>query len=316
MVRVSALMLTFNHERFIGEAIEGFLMQETDFPCELVIADDCSTDNTREVIRGYWERHRDRIRVLLNRRNIGAARTFVRAYRECRGQYIATFDGDDYWIAPYKLQRQVEMMDRYPAHAMCFHSARMVWDDGSRPPTVFRPRHIKDTYTLNDLLEYDLVPTCAAMYRKGLFREHPGWYFVFPVGDWPHHVLHAQYGDIGYIDEPMAVYRQHRGGVYSGRDLARKLRIAIEVLRRFRCVVAKEYRRTIDHSLCSHYCALAHQYCDEGKLGDARRSLLECLREVHLDPLLFFRHLLCVTVRTCAPGFHGSCKRLFQRTGR
>jgi len=78
-VRVSAFILPYNHERFIGQAIEGFLVQKTDFPCELVIADDCSTDGTREVIRRYWEKDRDRIRVLLNRRNIGAWRTVTRA---------------------------------------------------------------------------------------------------------------------------------------------------------------------------------------------------------------------------------------------
>ena len=77
------MLLTFNHGPFIGEAIEGFLMQETDFPCELVIAEDCSTDDTREVIREYWQRHPDRIRVLLNRTNIGARHSSVRAYQRC-----------------------------------------------------------------------------------------------------------------------------------------------------------------------------------------------------------------------------------------
>ncbi len=313
MTKVSALMLTFNHAPFIAEAIEGFLIQETDFPCELVIADDCSTDNTRAVIRKYWEQHRDRIRVLLNRRNIGAARTFVRAYRECRGQYIATFDGDDYWTSPHKLQRQADMLDHHPTHALCFHSAKVVWNDGSRPPVLYRPRRIKDTYTLKDLFEYDFIPSCAAMYRKGVFGEHPAWYFVHRIGDWPHHVLHAQYGDISYIDEPMAVYRQHSGGVYSMKDMIWKTRIAIDTLRRFRCVAAREHRRTIDHSLCTHYCALIHQYCDDGKLREARRSLRECFREVHPDPLLFFRHLLFATIRICTPDFHRRCKQMFGR---
>ncbi len=309
-MKASALILTFNHGPFVGQAIEGFLMQKTDFPCELVIADDCSTDNTREVIRRYWEPHQDRIRVLLNRRNIGGRRTIVRGYHACRGQYVAVFDGDDYWTSPDKLQRQVDLLERHPNYALCFHSARMVWDDGSREPKLFRPQQIKDTYTLRDLFEYDFIPSCSVLYRKGMFREHPGWYFTPPVGDWPHHVLHAHYGDIGYIDEPLAVYRQHSGGCYSGKNTARKFRIAIEVLRRFRCVAARQYRRTIDHSLCHHYCALAHEYCDEGRLSDARRCLLECVREVHPDPLLFFRHLLGVTARTCSPALHRHCKQL------
>ena len=309
-MKASALILTFNHGRFVGQAIEGFLLQKTDFPCELVIADDCSTDNTREVIRPYWEAHRDRIRVLLNRRNIGGRRTIARAYQACRGQYVAAFDGDDYWTCPDKLQRQVDLLERHPTYALCFHSARMVWDDGSREPKVLRPRQIKESYTLKDLFEYDFIPSCSVVYRKGVFREHPGWYFVPPVGDWPHHVLHAQYGEIGYIDEPMAVYRQHPGGTYSGANSARKFRIAIEVLRRFRCVAAREYRHTIDQSLCRHYCALAHQYCDEGRLREARGCLLECFQEVHPGPLLLFRHLLGVTARACSPGLHRRCRQV------
>ena len=140
MVKVSALILTYNHERFIGQAIEGFLTQKTDFPSELVIAEDCSTDGTRDVIRRYWEKYPDRIRVLLNRHNIGAGPTITRAYHACRGQYVAVVEGDDYWTSPDKLQRQADLLDRHPEYAMCFHSVQMVWDDGSRAPVSFARR--------------------------------------------------------------------------------------------------------------------------------------------------------------------------------
>ena len=110
-VKVSAMIIAYNHERFIAEAIEGFLMQKVSFPCELVIVDDCSTDGTRDVIRRYWETCRDRIRVILNRHNIGARSSIVRAYTACRGDYVAPLDGDDYWVSPDKLQRQADFLD-------------------------------------------------------------------------------------------------------------------------------------------------------------------------------------------------------------
>lgn len=315
-VKVSAMILTYNHERFIGQAIEGFLIQKTNFPCELVIAEDCSTDGTRDVIRRYWEKHPDRIRVLLNRRNIGASPTVARAYQACRGQYVAMVEGDDYWTAPDKLQRQADLLDRHPEYAMCFHSVQMVWDDGSREPVLYRPPQVKDRYTLRDLMKSNFIGSCAAMYRRGVFGPHPLWYHIMPVGDWCQHILHAQHGDIGYIDEPMAVYRQHSGGVYSARPAVYRLRVPVEVLRRFRCVLGRESRGAIDNSLCKAYCALIHQYGDEGKLSEARQCLGECLREVrpslHIPPI----YLLNAAARLYAPGLHRLCKRMFKRARR
>jgi glycosyltransferase involved in cell wall biosynthesis len=313
-VKVSAFILTYNHERFIGQAIEGFLVQKTDFPCELVIADDCSTDGTREVIRRYWEKDRDRIRVLLNRRNIGAWRTVARAYKACRGQYVATVEGDDYWTSPDKLQRQADLLDRHPDYAMCFHSVQMVWDDGSRETILYRPQQIKATYTLRDLWGGNFIGSCSPMYRRGVFGDFPVWYYSMPVGDWCHHILHAQHGDVGYIDEPMAVYRQHGGGIYSMKPALYRLRIAVDVLRRFRCVMPHESQDAVNTSLCKSYCMLTYQYCDEGKLTEARRCLGECLREVRPSLHLPVQALLKAASKAYIPGLHKLGKRVFQGT--
>ncbi|MBM4030104.1 MAG: glycosyltransferase [Planctomycetes bacterium] len=312
-MKVSTLLLTYNHERFIGAAIEGVLRQRTDFPCELVIADDCSTDGTRAVIRRYWEQHPDRIRVLLNRRNIGAARTLVRAYQACRGQYLAMVEGDDYWTAPDKLQRQADLLDAHPEYAMCFHSVWMVWEDGRQEPLLYRPERIQDRYTLHDLADRNFIGTCSALYRRGIFGAWPPWFFVMPVGDWCQHVLHAQHGHIGYIDEPMGVYRQHHGGVYSLKPATYRLRIAVEVLRRFRCILPREFRTTIEASLFRSYCALAHQYCDEGTPAQARQCLGECLREIRLTPHIPPARLLKAALRAWLPGPYTRCKRVLKR---
>lgn len=269
-MKVSAMILTYNHEHFIAEAIEGFLMQKVSFPCELVIIDDCSTDGTRDVIRRYWERCRDRIRVMLNRHNIGPRASIVRAYTACRGDYVAPLDGDDYWVSPDKLQRQADFLDAHADCAMCFHSVTAVWDDGREPSAVMRPPRIKEVYTLSDLLECNLIQACSPMYRKGLFREHPVWVYLTPVMDWAHHILHALHGGIGYIDEPMGVYRQHRGGAYSMKDETEKLGIAVECLRRFRCVLGGRCRRAVSDSLSAHCLQLARRHLIEGDLSAAR----------------------------------------------
>jgi glycosyltransferase involved in cell wall biosynthesis len=301
-VKVSVVMLTYNHGPFIADAIEGFLMQKTDFPCELVIAEDCSTDDTRAVIRTYWERYPDRIRVLLNRRNIGGRQTNLRGYQYCRGQYVASLDGDDYWVSPDKLQRQADFLDAHPDYALCFHSVRMVWEDGSHEDTVFRPRIIKDSYTLEELLEYNFIGACSPMYRKGVFDAYPHWYFVMPVGDWAVHVLHALSGDIGYLDEPMGVYRQHDKAMYSVTGATERIRLAIEMLRRFRCGLGKDYRRVTNRSLCRHYDKLVRQYYDEGDVPEARRCARECFQDVGLGPDTPLSDMVKVMLRMLAPG--------------
>jgi len=301
-VKVSVVMLTYNHGPFIAEAIEGFLMQKTDFPCELVITEDCSTDDTRAVIRKYWERHPDRIRVLLNKRNVGGRLTNRRGYQHCRGQYVASLDGDDYWVSPHKLQRQADLLDAHPDYALCFHSVRMAWEDGSHEDTVFRPWAIKDSYTLEELLEYNFIGACSPMYRRGVFDGYPHWYFVMPVGDWAIHVLHALSGNIGYLDEPMGVYRQHDKAMYSVTGATERIRLAIEMLRRFRCGLGNDYRRVIGRSLCQHYDKLVRQYYDEGDVSEARRCAREGLREVGFGLDAPMPDVLRVVLRMLAPG--------------
>jgi len=301
-LKMSVLMLTYNHGPFIAEAIEGVLMQETNFPYELVIAEDCSTDNTRAVIRKYWERHPDRIRVLLNRRNIGGRLTNRRGYEMCRGQYVASLDADDYWVSPQKLQRQADLLDAHPEYAMCFHPVRMVWQDGCREPTVFRPRTVKDSYTLEDLLEYNFIGACSPVYRKEAIGPRPPWFFVMPVGDWAIHVLHALHGKIGYIDEPMGVYRQHGGGMYSVTGTSSRLRLAIEMLRRFRCALGREHRRVINRSLCRQYDRLVRQYYDEGEVSRARHCAWEGLRDVGIGLQAPVPGMLKIMLRMLAPG--------------
>ena len=96
-IKVSVCMITYNHERFIAQAIESVLMQETDFRVELVIGEDCSTDGTRAIVREFGERFPERIRLLLPEHNLGMMPNFVATLSACRGQYVALLEGDDYW---------------------------------------------------------------------------------------------------------------------------------------------------------------------------------------------------------------------------
>jgi glycosyltransferase involved in cell wall biosynthesis len=107
-------MITYNHAPYIAQAIEGVLQQKTDFPFELVIGEDCSTDGTRKIVFEYQKKYRDIIRVITTDKNVGMRKNGYRTTKACRGKYIAFCEGDDYWHRPDKLQLQVNYMESHP----------------------------------------------------------------------------------------------------------------------------------------------------------------------------------------------------------
>jgi glycosyltransferase involved in cell wall biosynthesis len=238
---------TYNHEKYIGYAIDSVLAQQTSFAWEQIVAEDCSTDGTRQIVEDYQHRYPDRIKPILRERNVGGRQNFLEAFRTCQGEYIAILEGDDYWTSPYKLQRQVDFLDAAPDSALCFHAVETRDDTGMLPPNVVRVQ--RGMYTIDDLLEENFIPTCSVMFRNNLFDGFPAWYRDAPTGDWPLHVLNAQYGTIGYIDEVMAVYRVHAGGVWSPRVSSDRRRQILTTLELFRRNLDPRYRALIEQSL-------------------------------------------------------------------
>lgn len=237
-MRVSVCLLTYNHERYIAQAIESVLAQQ-DIEFELVISEDHSTDGTRAIVDDYAARHPDRIRVLTSPANVGMTRAFARGLEAARGTYVALLDGDDYWTSPHKLRVQADYLDAHPECAICFHNVTVVYEDGREAPHPFHSaepgrffsRGIpKPLSTLADVAPGNFIQTCSVMFRRGLFGELPDWFIDLPVADWPLHVLNAQHGDIGYIDADMAVYRVHAGGVWTGSLIRYRTRDAVEKL--------------------------------------------------------------------------------------
>ncbi|MBI4315421.1 MAG: glycosyltransferase, partial [Chloroflexi bacterium] len=123
---VSVRTVTYNHEGFIARCLEGILMQRTSFPFEVVVGEDCSTDRTREIVLAYAAEFPDKIRVITSERNVGGARNAVRVQQACRGKYQAFCEGDDYWVDPLKLQKQVNFMETHPEIPLCFHNAFVI----------------------------------------------------------------------------------------------------------------------------------------------------------------------------------------------
>ena len=145
---VSVGLMTYNHEKYIAKCIESVLMQEVNFTYEIVIADDFSTDGTRQILEEFQKRYPFLIRLILNEENLGIKENSNRLRRSCRGYFRANLEGDDYWIDPNKLQKQVDFLQRNPDYVAIGGNFLCVDDEGR--PTTFPWGDIRYTYCFNN----------------------------------------------------------------------------------------------------------------------------------------------------------------------
>lgn len=316
-VKVSVCMITYNHERFVRQAIENVLTQEVDFEYELVIGEDCSTDGTRQIVVEYARKHPERIRPLLHDHNLGlmGKGNFLAVYKACSGQYVAMCEGDDYWTDPHKLQKQVDFLEAHPECSMCFHNVEVIYEDQSQAPRNYCPSGQKQISGLEDILKWNFIPTCSAMYRQRIARELPDWFYLVRMGDWPLNLLYAEHGKLGYINQVMGVYRLHPGAAWSSLS---RIEMLLEIIKVYHFVNAHlgfRYKRLIETCLSDCYCTLATAYALEGDMAKARmyarRSLAERpLGRSHLDAKPY-REML----RSHAPGAYQVIKKVATKAG-
>jgi len=217
-------MITYNHGDYIREAIDSVMMQQTTFPFRLLICDDCSTDITGAICRELKERYPDKIELVLNPQNMGPSRNadqIIDLSVNSGAKYIAVCEGDDYWTDPLKLQKQADYLEAHPDFSMCFH--KVFEQRGAEKKLSSLNESMQSvTYTVEDLAKSNIIHTPSVMYRNGLFKVLPPWLAKTGAGDYVLHMLNAQHGLIRYMPEPMAVYRLHGGGTWSGRSMGEK----------------------------------------------------------------------------------------------
>ncbi len=232
---VSINCVTYNHVNFIRDALEGFVMQQTTFPFEILVHDDASTDGTAEIIREYESRYPHLVLPIYQQENQYSKRVPITAHIQfprARGKFVASCEGDDYWTDPYKLQKQVDFLEAHPACSMCFHDVMVRHEDQQSESPGFCSPDQKEISTLEDLLTKNFIPTASVMLRLGAFKGLPEWYLEQPM-DWPFFVLFAQHGDIGYINEVMGVYRLHGGGVWWWQNSLAKIKVTFPMYAHF-----------------------------------------------------------------------------------
>lgn len=223
-LELTALVVTYNHARFIEEALRSVLAQKTDFGYEVVVSEDCSTDGTREVVERLAEAHPDRVRLLLSDRNLNDNSVIRRGLEAARGRYVALLDGDDAWSSSRKLQTQVDFLNEHPDYSACFHNCTVSYDDGDiaahpfyeeRPLERLSRVKPKARSEVADLVRGNFVSSSTLVFRSDAARGLPDWFDGLAFSDWALNVLIAQRGAIGYLDANMAVYRVHAGGLWT-----------------------------------------------------------------------------------------------------
>ena len=314
-MKVSVLMVTYNHERYIAEAIESVLMQVTNFDYEIVIGEDCSTDRTREIVLEYQKRFPDKIRLLLQEVNTGGARNFSQTLESCVGEYIALLDGDDYWTSTGKLQEQAEFLDAHPECSMCFHPVRVLYEDDdpsipkNPPHNTIWPQGAKDFSTIEDIIGSIFIHTSSAMLRNGLVK-YPDWLYALRVGDWPLFILWASHGDVGCIRSEMSVYRNHFGGIWYTVDVAAKYDEIIRMYHGINTHLEYRYAKIIRRLLADYYFRFGLLLDQAGDWKRAKhyigRSLATQLRNRQKPRL----NEIKMMTRFSFPHLHAFCKRL------
>jgi glycosyltransferase involved in cell wall biosynthesis len=249
-MKVSVAVITYNHEPFIAEALESILMQQADFSWEIVIGEDGSTDRTREICEQYANAHPSRIRLLPLQSNMGMIRNFRRVFEACSGEFLAFTEGDDFWTDPGKLVKQVNHLDAHPEQSLCFHAVHQwfVWN-GENASRKLPDNLNGNTFTTEDLLKGWFIPSASVMLRKYKNFALPDWFMHCKSGDIPMLLLLSLRGEIGFIDEIMAVYRIHDNGISITHRGYQKIIAMIYILEQFNIHTGFRFRKSVEASM-------------------------------------------------------------------
>jgi GT2 family glycosyltransferase len=287
-LRLSVLLTTYQHERFIADALEGVVAQRLDGPWEVIVGDDASTDRNREIIRDYARRYPDLIHTHFPERNLGhgGRPIFAQMVERARGDHLAVLDGDDYWTDPRKLARQSAYLDAHPGCAMCFHDVVIHWEDGSAPDSRVTGRRTRRRSEMRHVLGSTSIGACSPLFRRTALAPLPEWYRDVIWGDWQLYVLAAQHGWIGYLPDAMAVYRIHEGSTTWG-SWTTALERAEQIARFHRELTGRldtRFDAALARARAKALFLLAREHAAVGDRGAARRALAQSLRPRGLQP--------------------------------
>jgi len=220
---VSVCTITYNHERYIAQCIEGVVNQKCNFKFEMLIGEDVSKDKTRAIVEEYAARHPDIIVPLYAEKNQGAKANAAKTVTLARGKYIAFLEGDDYWTDLNKLQRQFDFLEANPEYTMCFTRVDVIDETGNKATDPY-PLFTREDFGIEDvvLAENSFIPTPTMFFRNILPRPLPDLYVNAMSGDIAMQLLLGDKGKFRCLPGKSAIYREHAGGITKTDELKKK----------------------------------------------------------------------------------------------
>lgn len=222
--KISILCITYNHDKFIVETIDSLLEQKTDFQIEIIIGDDCSTDNTVLEIKKYLKNNNN-IKLIERSQNIGFMNNFIDTYNQCNGKYIAICEGDDYWTDNNKLQMQVDFLENNNDYVLT-HTNVFTFNNKNNLCQL-KP----DSYKYeNNIYNKNEISTLTAVFRNFNIDFSEKW-SQFMMADWPLWISLSEKGQFKYFDKKTGVYRINETGIWQNgwKDKAGSERLLNEV---------------------------------------------------------------------------------------
>lgn len=219
-LKVSIICVTYNHAKYIEQAINSFVNQKTSFKIKVYIHDDASTDGTDKIIMKYYNDYPEIIVPILQKENQYSKGESVlkNIFPLIDTEYVAFCEGDDYWVDENKLEKQIKFLEKNEDYSMSFHYTKVIYEDNAtkeslQPSMSWIKRHPKRNFSL--LLTQNFIATSSVVYRWGLSGVNLNLmrYNLMPT-DWFLHLFHAKMGKIKFIPDVMSVYRKHSGGVW------------------------------------------------------------------------------------------------------
>lgn len=278
---VSVIMITYGHENYIEEAINGVFMQQTDFPVELIIANDCSPDNTDEVVTNLMAKAPENVTVKYTRHdsNKGMGSNFTWAAGQCTGKYIAHCEGDDYWTDPLKLQKQVDFLDKNLSYVASSHHRYLLKNN------LF----IKQPYDTKHFFTQCLVFRNILIEDDYLHLEK-----IFNGDSFLNLILETR-GEIKYMDFYGAVYRFDGSGVYSSLNEKDKLDKGYQsltyMIQYLYTLPANQKNKRLLHETINHANAIVLSKCNSITESRYKKLLYFCNNFKYNGTLNYFKSL-------------------------
>lgn len=222
-------MVSYNHEQYIAQAIESVIVQQTQYSFEIVISDDCSTDNTKNIIHEYTIKYPNLIKAHYQECNIGMGKNWLYVISECKGDYIALLEGDDYWLGSTKLQKQVNFLEQNKEFSICFN--RVYEQTGTdKVISPLNPWNDESTFDIVNLASNNFMHTNSVIFRNNkLIDSLPIWFDRSPAVDFVVHMINAKNGLIKYLPDIFGVYRKF-SGVWSTQTKISQIKKVVLVL--------------------------------------------------------------------------------------